>query len=85
MYYAYVIERQKNEDLYKGFCSDLKRRLKEHNNGDNESTRNGRPWKLIHYEAFQNKDDAIERERFLKTGWGRAHLKKILKNYLKNK
>lgn len=83
MYYTYVIESQKNKDLYKGFCSDLKRRLKEHNNGDNTSTRNDRPWQLIHYEAFQNKADAIERERFLKTGWGRIHLKKILKNYLK--
>lgn len=84
MYYTYVIESQKNKDLYKGFCGDLKKRLAAHNDGSNKSTTNDRPWKLIYYEAFQNKEDAIERERFLKTGWGRMHLKKILKNYLKN-
>jgi len=34
--------------------------------------------KLIYYEAFINKHDAFKREQWLKTGWGRNQLKKIL-------
>jgi putative endonuclease len=85
MYYVYVIESQNNFDLYKGFTVDVKNRLQEHNAGLNESTKNHRPWKLIYCEMFLNKQDAIEREKYLKNGWGREFLKKSLKNYLKNR
>ena len=37
---------------------------------------------LIFYEAYANEKDARERERFFKSGWGRNHIQKILKNYL---
>jgi predicted GIY-YIG superfamily endonuclease len=37
---------------------------------------------LIYYEAFIDKHDAFNREQWLKTGWGRNQLKKILRNYL---
>ena len=40
---------------------------------------------LAYYEAHICKEDAKERERFLKTGWGRNYIRRILKNYLINK
>ncbi len=84
MYYVYILECETTGSLYKGFTRDLKKRLKQHNDGDNPSTKNKGPWKIIHYEAFANKEDALDRERFLKSGWGRKHLQKILKNYFEN-
>ena len=44
------------------------RRVKQHNNMENISTRYGIPWKLIYYEAFESKQDALNRETGLKTG-----------------
>lgn len=85
MYYVYVIESQKNGDLYKGFTKDINKRLKEHNSGFNFSTKNDKPWKLIYCEIFLNKQDAINREKYLKGSWGRKFLKEVLKNYFKNK
>ena len=64
MYYVYVIVSDKGE-RYIGYTGDLKRRIKEHNEGKNASTK-GRKWKLVYYEAYLNKEDAIERERKLK-------------------
>ena len=84
MFYVYVIESQKNFDLYKGFTVDINKRLKEHNRGLTESTKNGRPWKLIYCEVLRNKQDAVEREKYLKSGWGRKYLDKVLNNYFKN-
>ena len=66
--------------MYNGFTSDLKKRIKEHNSGKVNATKKGIPWGLIYYEACINKMDAIERERQLKTGFGRAYLKRRLKN-----
>lgn len=83
MYYVYIIESQKNSDLYKGFTKDINNRIKEHNAGLVLATRNFRPWKLVYCEVFLNKQDAISREKYLKGGWGRKFLKDVIKNYLK--
>lgn len=52
-----------------------------HNNGEIESTKYRKPLKLIYYEAFLNKHDAFLREQWLKTGWGRNQIEKMLNNY----
>ena len=82
MFYVYVLRSLKDDKNYIGYTNNLKRRFNEHNAGKIEITKNRRPFKLICYEAYCNQQDATARERFFKTGWGRTHLKKILKNYL---
>ena len=65
MYYVYVLKSQKYKTtkIYIGSTSDLVRRVKQHNNMENISTRYGIPWKLIYYEAFESKQDALNREK----------------------
>ena len=84
MYYVYVLYLSTRE-FYKGYAQDLQKRVKEHNNGYVDSTKNKRPMELAYYEAYQNKRDAMDRERYFKTGWGRLYLKKVLKNYTSKK
>jgi len=81
MYYIYVLKSKRDNKLYIGYTNNLKRRLKEHNDGLVAITKHRKPFKLIFYEAFSNQQDATAREKFLKTGWGRRHLQKALKNY----
>ena len=83
MFMVYVIENEKSEK-YIGYTSDLKRRLQDHNSHQNVSTRNG-IWRLIYYEAYLHKMDAIGREKFLKSGSGWRFLKKQLKNFLSDR
>ncbi len=69
-----------------GYTTDLRKRLKEHNQGFDKSTKPYRPWKLIYYEACLNEDDAKRREHYLKTSQGQRLLKRRLKEYFyKNK
>lgn len=84
MYYVYILESLKDQKLYVGYTNNLKRRFKEHNNGKIAVTRDREPFKLIYYEAYLNQQDATSKEKYLKTGWGRTHLKKVLKNYWKS-
>ena len=82
-YYVYLLLSLKDKKCYTGFTSDLKRRIKEHHWAIESSTRHRGPFQLIYYEFCLNKKDAIVRERYLKSGKGKAYLKSRLKCWLK--
>jgi len=84
MFYVYIIEDLKENCLYKGYTNNLKRRLKEHNQGLNFSTKN-KKWRCIYYEACLNEKDAKRREKYLKTTQGNRLLKRRLKEYFYQK
>ena len=75
-YTVYIIKSSKDNKRYIGCTKNILRRLDEHNNGLVKSTRNRRPLELIYTEGFENKSDAIARERFFKSGKGREYLDK---------
>ena len=70
------------DELYIGFSTDLRNRLKEHNQKQNFSTKRHAPWKLIYYEACLNEIDAKRREKYFKSSQGRRLLRRRLKEYL---
>jgi len=81
-YYVYVLQSIKfNSNLYIGFTNNLIKRVKEHNEGLNFSTKPYKPWQLIHYEAYRHEKDAKRREKYLKTSQGSRLLKRMLKEY----
>lgn len=84
-YYVYIIQSIKYEDLYIGYTSDIKERLKNHNKGFNVSTKSHLPWYLVHYEAYRSDKDAKRREKYLKTNQGGRLLKRMLKEYFYDK
>ena len=77
-YYTYVLRSLKDKNFYVGWTSDLKSRVREHNSGEVKATKNRTPFKLVYYEACLDKDGAIKREKQLKSGFGRAYLKRRL-------
>lgn len=85
-FYTYILESRKDDKFYVGFSENLKQRLFEHNKGLVNATKNRRPLKLIYYEACVDKQSALKREKYFKTGFGRKFLKnrlglKILPKY----
>jgi len=73
---VYVLISEKNGYRYIGHTNDLKRRISEHNAGLTKSIRFQRPFRLIYTEIFKSRNEAIKRERFLKSGKGREWLDK---------
>lgn len=82
MFYIYIIQSKINNNIYIGFTSDLRKRLIEHNQGLNFSTKRYMPWKLIYYEACLEQNDAKRREKYLKTTQGGRLIKRRIKDYL---
>ena len=66
MFYTYVLFSISKRRFYIGSSSDLRKRLSEHNQGENTSTKFGKPWSLIYYEAYTKKSLAQARERVFK-------------------
>lgn len=83
MWYVYVLQSEKNQKLYTGLTNDLKRRFHEHNSKKGGSyTKKNAPFELVFYEAYLNKKDAMNAEKFFKSGYGREIIKREkLKNY----
>lgn len=87
MWYFYVLESLNDKTFYKGYTENLKRRLIEEHNKHRGGvfSKKHAPFKLIYYEAYLNKADAIKAESFFKTGYGREILNGKLENYLINR
>ena len=81
LYYVYAIKSQKDNRIYVGFSRDANKRLQEHNNGLTKSTKGFRPWELVFCEKVHDRKNAREREKFLKSGYGKELLKITIKEY----
>jgi predicted GIY-YIG superfamily endonuclease len=74
-YYVYIL--RCNDGLpYTGCTDDLKDRINRHQKGHVPATKDRLPVKLISYFAFSNKYTAFNFEKYLKSGSGRALIKK---------
>ncbi len=72
MYFVYFIKSERNGKTYVGFTEKLpEERLNEHNQGGEAFTRNNKPFRLLYYESYICKEDALSREEFYKSGFGR--------------
>ena len=75
MFTVYVLRSIKNGKRYIGYTTkSAEIRLKEHNSGTNKYTRHNRPFSILYTERFTIKKEAIQREKFLKSGQGRKFL-----------
>ena len=79
-FFVYLIGTTKKYNLttYVGYTNNLQKRLKLHNNGKGAKFTRGRIWKLLYYEKFATKKQAILRECYIKKN-------RTLRNKIKNK
>lgn len=82
-YFVYVLRSEKDNNFYTGYSENLHKRIEKHDTGRVESTIYRGPFKLVYYEACLNKKDALKRERYLKTAWGKRYIKSRLSNWLR--
>jgi len=77
MHYVYLIQSLSFPDqIYIGCTQNIDQRLMHHNSGKSPHTNKFKPWKIIVYLGFAYKSCAIEFERYLKSGSGRAFITK---------
>ena len=79
-YFVYLIGSYRKRKLitYVGYTNNLNYRIEKHNNGKGAKFTKGRNWKLMYYEKYHTKKEAMSREYYIKHN-------KNFRNLLKNK
>jgi predicted GIY-YIG superfamily endonuclease len=73
LHYVYCLRSENHPKFrYAGYSADLKKRVQDHNEGNNPSTKHYRPLHLEGYVAFREKQRALAFEADLKSGSGHA-------------
>ena len=81
MYSVYVLYSEGFNKIYIGYSGNLEQRILSHNQlGKKGWTIKFRPWNLVHSENFQTKEEALLREKELKSGKGREWIRTVLLN-----
>ncbi|QSS96411.1 GIY-YIG nuclease family protein [Psychroflexus sp. ALD_RP9] len=80
-FYVYILQSETDGKNYAGYTQDLNLRFEQHNKGYVESTKQRRPLKMIYFEACLSQNDALRREKYFKTHYGKMFLKNRLKSY----
>ena len=79
MYTVYIIYSDKIDKYYIGFSSDVSDRIKKYNRKSKGFSSLGRPWVILYTESFENKRDAMVREKQLKNWKNRDRLEALIK------
>ena len=68
-YFVYLIvskDKNKKKFSYVGYTGNLKKRLDLHNSGKGAKFTRGKKWKLVYYEKYDSKSEAMKNEYVLK-------------------
>ena len=79
MFYVYILRSEKSGRYYIGYSENPEARLAEHNSGKAKSTRNYRPWKKGYQEKFLTEQQAVQRERYIKSMKSRQYIESLFK------
>ncbi len=82
MFTVYALYSEKHHKIYIGMTSNLEKRFFAHNNLPKGWTANFRPWKLVHTEEFSSKEEALLREKELKSARGRESIWNVINEKL---
>jgi len=80
--YVYALRSLADDQFYVGLIRNLRARLRAHNKGLVNSTKKRMPFELVYWEGCLNESDATQREKYLKTAWGKRYIKTRLRPYL---
>ena len=78
MAFVYIIYSTKVNKFYVGACTNLERRLYEHNIGHSTFTSTGIPWELKYTEQYESLPDAKKREKEIKNKKSRIYIEQLI-------
>ena len=78
MYYLYILFSENLNKFYIGVSSNPEERLKRHLSNHNGFTAKTKDWKMIYTETFENKIDALKREKQIKNWKNRKLIESLI-------
>ena len=79
MFYVYMLKSKSIKPItYVGYTNNIRKRIDLHNSGKGAKFTRGNKWKLVYYEKYDSKSDAMKNEYRLKKDY--TLRKKLIKN-----
>ena len=79
MFTVYALYSEQYDKIYIGVTSDIEARLTAHNHPSNKGwTKSYSPWIVLYTETFEEKSEALKREKQLKSSKGRDYIREII-------
>jgi putative endonuclease len=80
-FYVYILQSLKDFSFYVGQCDDLDRRMSKHFDGMSKYTSGKRPLRLVYFEVYGSRKEALERERQIKNKKSRKYIESLMANW----
>ena len=77
-YFIYILQSESSQRYYIGQSQDLDGRVEHHNRYGSPATRRRGPWKLVYWEEFGARREALLRERKLKRMKSHRYLQSLV-------
>ena len=84
MHFTYIIQSLKDHSFYIGYTSNLQQRLDKHNKANKGYTASKKPWRIVYFESFESKTEALKREKFIKAQKSRAFIEMLIREFNNN-
>ena len=79
-YTVYILFSETKNKYYIGFTADLAERLTRHNQKSKGFTGNVNDWKIVYTEFYETKEEALKREKQLKSWKSRIKIELLIRN-----
>jgi len=77
-FFVYILQSMKDFSFYVGQCDDLDKRMSKHFDGISKYTAGKRPWRLVYFEMFASRSEAIKREGQIKKMKSRKYIEELI-------
>ncbi|HAV02945.1 MAG TPA: excinuclease ABC subunit C [Chryseobacterium sp.] len=79
MFTVYILFSETADKFYTGFTSELvEERLRKHLSNHSGFTAKTKDWKIVHTEQFENKSEALQREKEIKNWKSKSRILKLI-------
>ncbi len=85
MYFVYILQSLKDDNLYTGCTSDLPKRLKAHNSGKVKSTQKRKPFRLVYFEEHETLSQSRCKENYFKFYEGGRQKRSLVETFPQEK
>ena len=78
-YFVYILQSERDGAYYVGHTGNVEERLTRHNEGRSEYSKGKGLWRLVYYEVYGSRAEAMRREREIKRMKSRQYIVQLVR------
>ena len=80
-FFVYILQSMRDFSFYVGQCDDLDCRMSKHSEGMSKYTASKRPWRLVYFEMYESRSEALKREKQIKNMKSKIFIQNLIADW----